>query len=107
MKFNSGNRVSFLSVIFMGFLFPAILAYLAAVYLLNIWYVGIFTFLSLLAAVAVVSIDPIFNSHYGEDEELYYRRYRTVKDALESLVERLDGVYEDLVEIDNILKMEE
>ncbi len=97
-----------LSVIFMGFGFPAYLAYLAAVYNLNIWFVGIFTFLSLLGAagIAVVYLGVSSEWIFGDDDEIG-DRHKNVVETLQALVERMDELYESLKDIDDMLKMEE
>ncbi len=108
MKRASNKILAGLSITLMGFGFPAILVYLAAFYAFNIWFVGIFTFLSLLGAAVVTFIIFIFaDSDIWDDNEDLEERHNELVRTMASLIQRLERVQVDLKEIDETLRMEE
>jgi len=100
--------LSAMAIILLGFAFPAILAYLGAVYQFNIWYVGIFTFLSLVGAVLIpITLYGITGVLIDDDQDRYREQVDEMEEALASLLKRVDEIVNSLKEVDAILKTEE
>ena len=99
--------MSALAIAFLGFGFPVYLAYLGAVYQFNIWYVGIFTFLSLLGGVTIpLALHAITESLAHPDED-YEEQLDDMVRAFRALLKRMDDVLIELREIDRMLSVEE
>ncbi len=108
MKRSSVNLLSSLAIVFMGFGFPAVLAYLAATQGFNIWYAGIFSFLSIIGAAGVVAIAYGMGFMlWDNDTDDTKAQLKDVTKILVSVLEKMDILAAGLREIDEILKVEE
>ncbi len=102
-----GYMIAVIAII-MGFGLTGYLAYLTAVYALNIVFTGIFSFLALLAAgsISVVSVGTSWFHGNDAADDLRDRHAELVQ-SFKNIIDRLDDVCEDLTEIDEIMRQEE
>ena len=95
-----------LTAIALGLGFPGLLVYLAAVYNLDLLFVGIMVFLSLLGAVAAPAV--IGGLSYDDvSDDTYLRRQNAIlRAALADALKEIDEMNENLEKLLNILKEE-
>ncbi|MDF1540611.1 MAG: hypothetical protein P1Q69_17065 [Candidatus Thorarchaeota archaeon] len=100
------TRVVLFIVIALGFGFPSVMVYMNVFHGLDIWFVGFFTFLSLLGAFGLPAMILLIASDVieGPPDNREIERFR---EAQIDLLKDLNEMVEYLADIENMLRVEE